>query len=69
MDNIIGILPDDIVVIDPFMGSGTTGIACKKHNIPFIGIEQDSVYFDIAKQRLQNYEKSLHIDGIFTNDT
>ena len=66
MENIIGILPDDIVVIDPFMGSGTTGIACKKHNIPFIGIEQDSVYFDIAKQRLQNYEKSLHIDGIFT---
>lgn len=30
MKNIIGILPDDALIIDPFMGSGTTGVACKE---------------------------------------
>lgn len=54
LDNIVGILPDkeNIVVIDTFMGSGTTGIACKKHNVDFIGIELDKEYFKIAKDRI-----------------
>lgn len=40
------------VVLDPFMGSGTTGIVCKRLDRKFIGIEKDSEYFDIAKKRL-----------------
>lgn len=36
------------------MGSGTTGVACKKLNRDFIGIELDDNYFDIAKTRLEN---------------
>lgn len=54
LDNIVGVLPDkeNIVVIDTFMGSGTTGIACKKHNVDFIGIELDKEYFKIAKDRI-----------------
>lgn len=40
-------------VLDPFMGSGTTGVACKKLNRNFIGIELDKTYFDIAKQRIE----------------
>lgn len=40
------------IVIDPFMGSGTTGVACKKLNRNFIGIERDDKYFAIAKQRI-----------------
>ena len=52
MDNVIGILPSNITVIDPFMGSGTTGVSCKKRGISFIGIEQDKEYYDIAEERL-----------------
>ncbi len=40
------------IVLDPFMGIGTTGIACKNTNRKFIGIEIDSNYYDIAKSRL-----------------
>ena len=55
MNNIIGILPKDenLVVVDPFMGSGTTGIACKKYGVDFIGIEMNETYFEIAKNRLE----------------
>jgi len=40
-------------VLDPFMGSGTTGIACIRTGRKFIGIERDARYFEIAKQRLE----------------
>lgn len=40
------------VVLDPFMGSGTTGVACKNLNRKFIGIELDKKYFEIAKERI-----------------
>lgn len=42
------------VVLDPFMGSGTTGVACKNLNRNFIGIEMDETYFNIAKERIEN---------------
>jgi len=44
--------PND-VVLDPFMGSGTTGVACAKLGRKFIGIEIEPKYFDIACQRIQ----------------
>lgn len=55
MNNIIGILPksEKLIVIDPFMGSGTTGLACKKYNVDFIGIELDEEYCKIAGERLK----------------
>ncbi len=40
------------IVCDPFMGSGTTGVACVKLGRSFIGIEQDPDYFDIAVKRI-----------------
>lgn len=40
-------------ILDPFMGSGTTGIAAKEIGCSFIGIEKDSGYFEIAKQRIE----------------
>jgi len=39
-------------ILDPFMGSGTTGVVCKNLNREFIGIELDGAYFNIAKQRI-----------------
>jgi DNA modification methylase len=41
-------------VLDPFMGSGTTGVACVKLGRKFIGIEIDEGYFDIACRRIQD---------------
>ena len=52
MENIIGILPLELTVVDPFLGSGTTGVACKNLNRNFIGIELDVDYFEIAKERI-----------------
>lgn len=54
MKNIVGILPEEYTIIDPFMGSGTTGIVCKELNRDFIGIELDETYFNIAKERIEN---------------
>ena len=42
------------LVLDNCMGSGTTGVACKRLNRDFIGIELDENYFNIAKQRIEN---------------
>ena len=39
-------------VLDCFMGSGTTGVACKNLNRKFIGIEKDETYFKIAQDRI-----------------
>ena len=44
-------------VLDPFMGSGTTGVACVKLGRKFIGIELEPKYFDIACQRIENAYK------------
>ena len=52
MSNIIGILPENYTIIDPFLGTGTTGLACKQLNRDFIGIEKDKYYFDIASKRI-----------------
>ena len=52
------VTPPDGVCLDPFMGSGTTGIACKELGFGFIGIEKEKEYFKIAEARI-SYEKSL----------
>ena len=46
-------------VLDMFMGSGSTGVACVNNNRRFIGIEKDDKYFEIAKQRIDNAVFSL----------
>jgi len=41
-------------ILDPFMGSGTTGVACIRTGRKFIGIEKEPKYFDIACKRIEN---------------
>ena len=43
-------------ILDFAMGSGTTGVACKKLNRKFIGIEKEEKYFNVAKERIEKYE-------------
>ncbi len=53
------------LVLDPFMGSGTTGVACKNLNREFIGVELDKKYFEIAEKRL---EITIHDEMFGEND-
>ena len=52
MQAIIGLI-DAPLIYDPFMGSGSTGVACVKMGKKFIGIEIDQTYFDIACRRIE----------------
>ena len=45
------------LVLDNCMGSGTTGVACKRLNRDFIGIEKDEKYFEIAKERIEKCQQ------------
>ena len=48
------------IILDCFMGSGSTGVACMNTNRKFIGIELDNNYFNIAKQRIEEaYNKEI----------
>ena len=51
-DQIISWTNENDTILDPFMGSGTTGVACKELNRKFIGIEIVEDYFNIAKERI-----------------
>ena len=44
-------------VLDPFMGSGTTGVACAQMGRKFIGIEREPKYFDIACRRIEDAQR------------
>lgn len=61
MKNIIGVLPADHIIIDPFMGSGTTGAACMELGRDFIGIELNEEYFKIATARLSHKQEKLTV--------
>lgn len=49
------------IVLDPFMGSGTTAVACKNLNRQFIGFEINPAYYDIARQRLVEETRQLRL--------
>jgi DNA modification methylase len=48
------VTPPGGVVLDPFMGSGTTGLACRREGFDFIGMEREAAYFQICKNRIEN---------------
>jgi site-specific DNA-methyltransferase (adenine-specific) len=51
------ITPPNGIVLDPFCGSGTTGVACKLEGFQFVGMEQDPEYSKIAEGRINNYKE------------
>jgi site-specific DNA-methyltransferase (adenine-specific) len=53
-------------VCDPFLGSGSTGVACVNLERSFIGIELDQKYFDMAEERIKfaQKERQLTFGGI-----
>jgi DNA modification methylase len=54
------ITPNGGTVLDPFMGSGSTGKAALQEGFSFIGIEKESAYFDLAQRRLIEMEEALN---------
>jgi DNA modification methylase len=46
------VTPPGGTVLDPFMGSGSTGVAAKEEGMSFVGIEREADYIAIAKERL-----------------
>jgi DNA modification methylase len=47
------------IILDPFMGAGTTGVVAKKNNRNFIGIELNKEYIEMAKKRINSIPKLL----------
>ncbi len=55
------------LILDPFNGAGTTGVACKKLNRNYIGIELSQKYCDITKKRIKEVEKDIFMEKSESN--
>jgi site-specific DNA-methyltransferase (adenine-specific) len=62
MQDVISVRPDIQVVLDPFMGSGTTGIACLNTGKDFIGCELSPDYFEIAQRRIAEAQRQMTME-------
>jgi DNA modification methylase len=58
------VAPSDSVVLDPFAGSGTTGVAARMEGHRFIGIEREAAYVDIARRRIADTQAQVTIAGV-----
>jgi DNA modification methylase len=54
MSWVIGLCPKSDSILDPFMGSGTTGVAAVQHGKKFIGVERETRYYEIACERIED---------------
>jgi len=59
------ITPKGGTVLDPFMGSGSTGMAAKEENFEFVGIEKEEEYFNIATARIESVETKSTLEGFY----
>jgi DNA modification methylase len=59
--------PTGGVILDPFMGSGSSGVAALLEGVDFIGIEREAEYIEIARQRLEHYEDERSTEPIKLN--
>ena len=58
------VTPKNGLVLDPFMGSGSTGMAAREEDFQFIGIEKEEEYYEIAKARIKNVKPQLKLFDI-----
>jgi hypothetical protein len=63
MERCLDLVPDAQTILDPFAGSGSTGVACVQNERTFIGIEQDERYFDIACRRIEDAQRQGSLFG------
>ena len=59
------ITPKGGTVLDPFMGSGSTGMAAKEENFKFVGIEKEEQYFNIASARIESVDTKSTLEGFY----
>ena len=59
------ITPKGGTVLDPFMGSGSTGMAAKEENFDFVGIEKEEEYFNIASARIESVDTKSTLEGFY----
>ena len=59
------ITPKGGTILDPFMGSGSTGMAAKEENFDFVGIEKEEEYFNIATARIESVETKSTLEGFY----
>ncbi|MAS02923.1 MAG: site-specific DNA-methyltransferase [Gammaproteobacteria bacterium] len=59
------ITPKGGTILDPFMGSGSTGMAAKEENFEFVGIEKEEEYFNIATARIESVETKSTLEGFY----
>jgi len=63
MVRLVGDYSREGIILDPFMGSGTTGVAAVQFGRKFIGIEIEPKYFDIACERIENAQRQQKLFG------
>lgn len=64
LEKLLAICPDSGTVLDPFVGSGSTGVACVNTGRNFIGMELDPGYFETAKRRIKEAQEQLRIVAV-----
>lgn len=57
----LSLVPDAELICDPYMGSGSTGVAAMRLGRKFVGIEIDRRYFDIACERIENEQRQARL--------
>lgn len=68
LEHLMSICPDGGTVMDLFMGSGSTGVACVKTGRRFIGMELDQGYFEAAKRRIEEARAQIRMEDLKYGD-
>ncbi|MBD5150951.1 MAG: site-specific DNA-methyltransferase [Oscillibacter sp.] len=64
LENLLSICPKDGTVLDLFMGSGSTGVACANTGRKFIGMELDPSYFETARRRIEDAMAQIRMEDV-----
>ena len=62
------VTPPGGLVLDPFTGSGSTGVACKAEGFRFLGVEQDEAFVALARERIETWVEGLPVPAVVSKD-